>query len=461
MGDTRVLTTAFAFVFLLFTSACGGTSALATSAQLGTFVAGLHQVRTQLAEVMSSADTVAQNRLRQVDISLEARIKQMEAAAKGTIQMGAAEQERMFENVFLTLNELSRAMEASPREAFLSFNETLANIATLADALPLVDIPPAIFMANPVVLDPDAADHQVSFYGYFAGMDDGDASVTVGGRSYKLKRYPGKLAFDLASDHVKDDRRFLDMTIALPKAWWSVWGDAPTYHHRIYLRARKPFEMVVTSYQAHPDLWATVAAPRPFHRTANSGAQTNNGQETAANLYVELGGDTTTYDQQSALIVSEDTRLATSRSTPCDSCCPAPSHSYSISGDSTTLSWNLHAPNCSPRASGCPGIFDSCGGGGSNASVGGQIVFRVKRRGVPEQKVLEEKRVQMGRRDVARLALGTAGSTVKVLGTYLDGEYPVKVAGTVTSARTVESNDYFTLEIDPGTGDVEIRTSKH
>jgi hypothetical protein len=85
------------------------------------------------------------NRLRQVDISLEQRLKQLDDVAKGNIQMAAAEQERMFENVFLALNDLGNALETTPREAFLSVNLTLANIATIADALPFVNLEPSVF----------------------------------------------------------------------------------------------------------------------------------------------------------------------------------------------------------------------------------------------------------------------------------------------------------------------------
>ena len=67
---------------------------------------------------------------------------------------------------------------------------------------------------------------------------------------------------------------------------------------------------------------------------------------------------------------------------------------------------------------------------------------------------------QMGREDVANQSFGIVWTQVKVVATYLDGDYPVKVAGAVTRARSVESNKYLTIEADRQTGDVQVRTHK-
>jgi len=429
------------------------TSPVATGIQLGAFLAGMQQVRTQVSETMTSADLMAQNRLRQADIALEQRIKQIDGVAKGNIQLAGAEQERMFENIFQTLAEVGHTLETTPREGFIALNATLANIASIADGLPFVRIQASVFVADPVVKDPDAADRQISFYGYFPNVRDGDAVVTIAGRSFPLNKYPGKLAFDLDAEYLKNDRQFIEMVVRLPKSGW--FSSSPTYHHRVFLRARKPFDIVLTSYHTHPDLWHEVTPPEQFKRSCN--AHSNDGQETAANIYVELKGDTTTYDQSSAQVVASDTRLSTPTSKPCG-CCPDPSASYTISADFGVLSWRLSAPGCGYKPSGCPGILDSCGGGGSNANVIGHVKFRVKKRGVPDEQALEERTFQLRRSDLAQVRLGTKWSQVKVVGSYLDGDYPVKLSAAVTSARPVEVNPYFSVKADPATGDVEVTT---
>jgi hypothetical protein len=46
------------------------------------------------------------------------------------------------------------------------------------------------------------------------------------------------------------------------------------------------------------------------------------------------------------------------------------------------------------------------------------------------------------------------------VGTYLDGDYPVKIAGTITPARAVEATTIFSVKGDPRTGEIEVTTIK-
>lgn len=440
-------------------SSCNPASSPASAVQLGGFLVGLQQVKTMLSETLGTTDVIAQNRLKQADIAVQSRIQQLDGVAKGNIQMAAAEQERMFGEIFQTLNQVGDLMEQTPREAFLQVNQTLANVATLADALPLVNVEPSIFVADPIVQDPDRIDRQVSFYGYFPGTKDGDAKATIGDRVFPLNRFPGKLAFDLPADLLKTDRKFIDITIKLKgKGLSGLFGGGPTFHHRIYVRARMPFSIAVDSYQVHPDLWHLVKAPDQFHRYADSSAQSNIGNETAPNLYVELHGDTVGYDQTSAVIVPSQTQLSYKFSTPCDSCCPHTSQAAAVAADGSTISWSLGAPVCGYHKGGCPGMFDTCGGGGSNTNVFGTLTFNVKKRGVSEQKQMDHQAFEMGRSDVKTLKVSDGWTQVKVLGTFMDGDYPVKLASDVTAQRAIDSNPYFLTKVDPSTGEVTVTT---
>ena len=63
----------------------------------------------------------------------------------------------------------------------------------------------------------------------------------------------------------------------------------------------------------------------------------------------------------------------------------------------------LGCPDCPFHKNGCPGIFDSCGGGVSNTNVFGTLTFNVKKRDVSEQRHMDHQAFEMGRSDVPTL----------------------------------------------------------
>ena len=168
-------------------------------------------------------------------------------------------------------------------------------------------------------------------------------------------------------------------------------------HARLYVEAKNPFTFEVVTYKENPDLWATVPAPQEYVARADSSSTSVVRTLSAVDLYSILASDNQNYDMQTASFQAM-AHGETNSGPPCHCGCDSPS-SRLDHWDAGSVSFSLSAPSCGAHM--C-GLFDSCGGGGTNAEIHLRPTFRVKKRNVPETMGLPPQEIALARKDVSR-----------------------------------------------------------
>jgi hypothetical protein len=93
------------------------------------------------------------------------------------------------------------------------------------------------------------------------------------------------------------------------------------------------------------------------------------------------------------------------------------------------------------------GVFDSCGGGGTDANIWLRPTFKVKRRGVQETAALGSQDTTGRRRSVVNVPLAPQWANVTVLGTFQDQNERYQRQVTVTRGVPIADSELWKAEV--------------
>jgi hypothetical protein len=419
------------------------------AADLGGLLIVLGQLRQSLDDVINTVDSESAARINQLKIAVDSTISEVDKVIKDGFDKAQTTETKLFSDVNNVIERTNHELESKGFLAYIGVNSTLVNVATTLEGVPFVKVKPYLFATSPLRLSPDATDRLISFYGHFPDIDKSHPATVevemagVGKKRLNLAKYVGnQLGFQLPGEYVKEGQ-FLEMLVSIPTVKYYVWHTTEDIRARMYVERRDVFSFDIKAFQENPALWATIVAPSERHERADSNRTSNSQTLTAKELFSTLVNDDTTYDMSSATFVTVGHRESQSVP-PCHCGCNGGNATFS-SFDANTVSFALSAPNCGAHM--CA-VFDSCGGGGTNADIWLKPTFKAKRRGIQETAPLQSQWFAAKRRSVTPdFDLGPQWSTVTVTGTFKDKDEEYKRQITVTKGRPIGNSELWKVEI--------------
>ena len=419
------------------------------AADLAGLLVVLGQLRQSLDGVINTVDAESAARINQLKTVVDGTIGEVDKVIKDGFDKAQITETKLFSDVNDVVERTNQELESKGYLAYIGVNSTLVNVATTLEGIPFVKVKPYLFATSPLRLSPDANDRLVSFYGHFPDIDKSHpASVEVemsgvGKKHIELGKYVGnQLGFELPGEYVKEGQ-FVEMLVSIPTVKYYVWHTTEDIRARMYVEKRDVFSFDVNAYQENPALWATVVASSERQERADSNRTSNIQTLTARDLFSTLVNDDTTYDMGTATFISIGHHEDQS-GPPCHCGCNGGSAAFS-GFDANTVSFALSAPNCGAHM--CS-VFDSCGGGGTNANIWLKPTFKVKKRGVQETAPLKSQSFSAKRRSLTPdFELGPQWSTVTVVGTFKDKDEEYKRAITVTKGVPIGNSELWKVAI--------------
>jgi flagellin-like hook-associated protein FlgL len=408
-------------------------AAQATAATLAPTMLALQELRKTIDTTINTVDAESAARLNQLGLMIDRTIQQVQGAIDNLSNKVQINETKLFSDVFTAMSAVNEELTNKGYLAYIGVNSTLANLATTVGAVPGLKVKPFLFATQPLRLPVQAKDTQVAIYGHFPDVDDAHpakVSYSTDGRpsqSTSLKRFVGgSLAFELPRDYLREGQ-FVNLAVEIPSVKFMFIRGSETFNTRVYIENPNAFTFAIERFQANPNLWRQIAAPRTHTERADSNRTSNNGTASAPQLFSVLINDNVTYDASTATFATMKSDVGVS-GIPCWCNCSRPSAQVN-SWDANSVSWSLHAPSCSPtvctRGGGFLGApqIQTCGGGGTHAEVYLTPAFNVKVRNQSEQTSMGGSSVKATRNSVWKdsNALPPSWQSVSVVGTFIDG----------------------------------------
>ena len=420
MNRFRWLTTCVLAFSFVSSSACGA-GAGTTVAQLAVLRTALGEVEKTLTAGIAQTDDAARNRISQVDTTVKDGLKNLNQVIDNIEDSTTVQREEAARQAFGALLEARRLIDDTGTDLFGELNQTLAGVAATLDAVPFVKMDNIVLAVSPYKLRKDAAEHEVSVFGYFPSIksDAAAVKVLVGGQTVPVRRSVGRVFFDLPPDVLAKETPIVDVRIQFPKS--AFWRSAPTpVDTRLRLVNATPYSFVVEAMKENPAAWETVQGSG-HSETANSHNPNRNVHLSAEALF-NVTVNNPRYDASTAQIVGVDVTRA-SGDRPCPSCPEPTGRVTGWTGSGIDIA--LSAPNCGTHTvnktchSGglfnvpypCPYI---CGGGGSHFTVTVKPTFMVRVKGVPDATPIDTRTINAGWRSVSEAVLPSEWMSVIV-----------------------------------------------
>jgi len=418
------------------------------AADLAGLVVVLGQLRQNLDGVVNTVDAETAARISQLQTSLLQVIAELDKVIKEGLDKAQITEQKLFSDVNDVVQRTNDELEKKGYLAYIGVSSSMVNVATTLEGIPFVKVKAYLFATTPLRLNPDASDKLVSFYGHFPDIDKSHPAtveVETAGmtkKKYDLAVYVGnQIGFQLPSEYIKEGQ-FVEMRVSIPTVKYYVWHTTEDIKARLYVEKRNAFTFKVDAYQENPALWATVVAPNERHERADSNRTSNTQTLTAKDLFSSMVADNTKYNMETAVFASMAHREAQS-GPPCHCGCNGGSASFA-GFDANTVSFSLSAPTCGFHM--C-GVFDSCGGGGTDADIWLKPTFKVKNRGVQETAALKSQELSGKRRSVIDFDLGPQWYIVTVVGTFKDQDEQYQRQVTVTKGVPIANSELWKAEV--------------
>jgi hypothetical protein len=430
--------------------------AQATAAiELGGSLVALQQLRSQLEGIVNTVDTATANRIRQTELALDQTIAKITHAIDHGYGRVNNTRDQVMGNVATTIVQTQSLVQDTMGFAFTGVNDSLVNAARILTRIPLINVSTYVFAVTPLRFQANSTDRQVQIHGFFPDaasshpvyvvFDDVKATST----KLKVDAFVNNtFAFELPVSVLAKEGKFVTMTIQLPvRRLWGAYYSTEEVKARVYVDRKAPFKFAISFQVENSAIWASVTAPSPLVRRADSNLITVNASISASEAFSTLINDNATYEMSTAQFAGftpgNPIRIV---GPPCASGC---------SGSTGTWNWDARTVNISLSAPSCPIHTISPGGlqlpyqcsGGTHADFGAVPTFRVKRRGIaPAEVEASRTSILLGRKSAsAGLPLPANWTAVSIRGEFQDDTqtYQNQVRLTSGAAGVLSANDPF------------------
>jgi hypothetical protein len=421
-------------------------------ATLGVAASLLSELKKAMDSAISSGDLVATNLLRKLSIEAEDILKQIETIKNG----GFTELRKTEADVFRRVHDLVRNtwtnVHNEHRLAFINVNDTLVNISRQMDAIPFLNVNPYVFASEPLRLRSDSVDRQVFVYGYFPDVTDPrKATAEIAGRTVILNRFVGnRLAFTIPSDIKLMAGQYLEYTVKIPEMrlkdlpdWLTSNLDFLVDHtairDRIWVETDKPHSITIEYKTDNPARYELIKANKEFHASANDRHVSNSQTLKPQDLFSLLVANPNEYELES--LTFADMKWRTGGGGPCEHA----SWSAKFTG------WTPDRVSFVLSASSVGGHFHSAfdfrGGGGSNADIWLDPIFRAVRKGV-DPTISSRKQIVLERNEVHYEDAPKDWVQVVITTTYHDGDEKWQQSITLDRKTPIGVQYFWNAQVD-------------
>jgi len=396
-------------------AACGPPGGITVS-QLGAVQAVLKDVRSVMEATRARADLATARRLDELIADAHA----VQQAIDDLIAHGAgritAERVTAVRRAFGVLAHTRALIDADGRDVLAEIDASLAAMAATLDAIRFDAIPDQVLAISPYKLRRDAADREISIYGYFPSIgSDTVAEVLVDGQRVTARRDIGRVRFDAPATLAAHTTSSVVIGLRLPARGPAL---ATPLEGRLRLVAGTPYAFTIEAQRDSPDAFETVVGHRHV-ATADAREPERRIHLPAASLFAETVHDPR-YDPATAQIVGVQT-IDVSVWTSCDDCARASGRVAAWTAAAVDVT--LHAPRCdyhvidqhcdgpSGTRFACPRV---CHGGGSRVALTLVPSFTVRVKGAPEAPVLATRRIRAAWQSVSVVPLPSLWTSARV-----------------------------------------------